>query len=45
MTYIFEREGRAYKIKTNKPVLNIRYNNIDENILFPEMASDEFLLT
>lgn len=44
MEYVFEREGKEYKIKTDKTVLSINYNNINENILFPEMASNEFLL-
>lgn len=43
MEYVFEREGKQYRIKTDKTVLNIRYNNINENILFPEVASNEFL--
>lgn len=43
MEYIFEREGKQYKIKTDKTVLSVKYNNINENILFPEMASNEFL--
>lgn len=45
MEYIFEREGKKYKIKTDKTVLNIKYNDINENILFPEVASNEFLFT
>ena len=44
MEYVFEKEGKAYKIKTDQTVLSIKYNNINENILFPEMASNEFLL-
>lgn len=43
MTYVFERENKYYNIYTDKPVIKIEYNNISENILFPEVASNKFL--
>jgi len=43
MAYIFERDGKDYNIYTDKPAIKIEYDNIFENILFPEVASNEFL--
>ncbi len=47
MQYVYEINGNQYKIQTDKKVLKVNYNyngnNITDNILFPEVASDEFL--
>jgi CRISPR-associated protein Cas5h len=44
--YIYEKYGKPYFIKTDKPITKISYNDNgikNENILFPEVASGEFL--
>jgi len=43
MAYVFNNEGKKINVFTDKPVIRIDYNNIQENILFPEVASNEFL--
>ncbi|SMD31395.1 CRISPR-associated protein Cas5h [Picrophilus oshimae DSM 9789] len=44
-TYIFEHGGKNYKIKTDRKIIKVKYNNNEENMVLPEVAENEFLFS
>lgn len=43
MNYVFNSKGEKINVLTDNEIIKVEYDNIEENILFPEVASNEFL--